>query len=130
MITGIIFFGARLYMQEISEEPSIGNSNSSALVLLNTRMLGDYVSVKEMTKPKAEMPWGNRFTFLHIPIPKEAEVSNPLDFVLHSRKVIKMKRKSLLVYLTSWSMEIMKTLRGPNVSYLLIIIHYFYLLYR
>ncbi|KAE9445210.1 hypothetical protein C3L33_22891, partial [Rhododendron williamsianum] len=40
------------------------------LVVLNTRALGGYTTIEEMVKPKSEMPWGNRFTFLHISIPK------------------------------------------------------------
>ncbi|KAF3444103.1 hypothetical protein FNV43_RR13793 [Rhamnella rubrinervis] len=116
VISGILFYGARLYMQEISQESITGNSKSTALVLLNTRMLGNYTSIKDMAKLKpAEMPWGNRFAFLHIPIPKSADVSNPLDFVLHSQKIIMRKRKSLAVYITGRFLEIMKKLKGPEV---------------
>ena len=62
VIAGIIFYGTWLYMQEMSGQESTATinatsneSNSTALVLLNTRML------EEMTKPEAEMPWGNLF---------------------------------------------------------------------
>lgn len=103
-------------MQEISGDSTADNSNSTALVLFNTRMLGGYKSIKEMTKVDAEMPWGNRFTFLHVPIPKLTEFSNPVDFVLYSQKLIERKRRSLAVFLTGKLLEIMNKLRGPDVG--------------
>ena len=118
MIAGIVFLGARLYMKEITQDSTMDDSNSTALVLLNTRMLGDYKSIKEMTKADAEMPWGNRFTFLHIPIPKLTEVSNPVDFVLYSQKLIDRKKRSLAVFFTGRLLEIMKKLRGPDVGFI------------
>ena len=45
-------------------------ANCTAVVLLNTRYAAGYKSVSEMIKPNAEMPWGNRFAFLPLPIPK------------------------------------------------------------
>ena len=80
-------------------------------------MLGGYKSIKEMTNSGAEMPWGNRFAFLHIPIPNLAHFSNPLDFVLYSQKTIERKRNSLAVYLNGGLLEIMKKIRGPQVGY-------------
>ncbi|KAH7533361.1 hypothetical protein FEM48_Zijuj04G0122700 [Ziziphus jujuba var. spinosa] len=114
VIAGITFFGARLYMQEnnISQELNTKNSNSTALVLLSTRMLVDYKSVKEMTKVEAEMPWGNRFSFLHVPIPHFSECSDPLDFVFYSQKIIERKRRSFAVLVTSRLLEIMHKLKG------------------
>jgi hypothetical protein len=55
-------------MQEISHE--LSKAHSTALVFLNTRMIRAYKSVKEMVEPDSEAPWGNRFAFLHVPIPK------------------------------------------------------------
>ena len=115
MISGIVFLGTRLYMQEISKE-SI-NSRCTALVVLNTRMLGgDYKSIKEMLNPKTKMPWGNRFSFLHVALPKLAEVSNPTDFVLRAHKVIEKKRRSFGVYLNGMLLDTVKKIRGPEVS--------------
>lgn len=120
LIVGIMFYGIRLYMQEMSQESTTINattdSHSTALVLLNTRMLGGYKSIEEMTKPEADMPWGNRFAFLHIPIPNLAQLSNPLDFVLYCQKAIDRKRNSLAVYLNGSFLEIMKKIKGPNVG--------------
>ena len=92
VISGIIFFGVRLYMQEVS--PKSSNAHSTSLVLLNTRMFRSCNSVEEMVKPNAKSPWGNHFAFLHVLIPKlnHVEFSNPLKFVWEAQKIIKRKR--------------------------------------
>ncbi|KAG5545288.1 hypothetical protein RHGRI_017675 [Rhododendron griersonianum] len=96
-----------------------GNTNATALVLLNTRGLGGYKSIEEMVKPKSEMPWGNRFTFLPVSIPKltggvtdDHANLNPLRFVKEAHWIIKRKRNSAVVYLTGWILEIMRKFRG------------------
>ncbi|XP_059452804.1 wax ester synthase/diacylglycerol acyltransferase 11-like isoform X2 [Corylus avellana] len=114
VISGIIFLGTRLCMQEISNESS--EAHSTALVLLNTRMISSYKSIKEMVEPNSEAPWGNRFGFLHVPIPKfkDPKSLDPLEFVREAHKIIKRKRSSLDVYLTGRLLEIMKNIRGPE----------------
>ncbi|KAE9445211.1 hypothetical protein C3L33_22890, partial [Rhododendron williamsianum] len=95
VITGIIFLGTRLYMQQSSstkddhDNQQQGNTNATALVVLNTRAPGGYTTIEEMVKPKSKMPWGNRFTFLHVSIPKltggatdDHANLNPLRFIL------------------------------------------------
>ncbi|KAF8413866.1 hypothetical protein HHK36_001860 [Tetracentron sinense] len=116
VITGIIFYGTRLYMKTSSEGSS--NAHTTALVLLNTRIINSYLSVKEMTKPNAESPWGNQFGFLHVSIPEsiDAETGNPLDFVHKARQVIKRKRNSLAVYLTGRLLEMIRKYRGPETT--------------
>jgi hypothetical protein len=118
VITGIIFLGTRLCMQEISHKSS--KAHSTAIVLLNTRMIRAYKSVKEMAELDSEAPWGNRFGFLHVSIPKlkDPQSSDPLDFVREAHKIIKKKRSSLDVYLTSRLLEIVKKLRGSEVRIL------------
>lgn len=114
---GMVFFGTRLYMQEISEEST--KSSSTALVLLNTRMLDDYKSVKEMMQPdtRTTSSWGNQFAFLHISIPKLTEFSNnPLDFIYFAQKLIKRKRNSLALYLTGKLLETLTKVKGHEVS--------------
>ena len=115
VITGIIFLGTRLYMQEISNKST--KSHSTALVLLNTRTMSGYKSIEEMLKPNSKVPWGNQFAFLHVPMPelKDHKSQNPLDFVLAASKIIKKKKSSLGVYLTGRVLEIAKKLRGPEV---------------
>nr|XP_048328440.1 wax ester synthase/diacylglycerol acyltransferase 4-like [Ziziphus jujuba var. spinosa] len=115
VISGIIFMGTRLYMQEINHE-SI-KSESTALVVLNTRMRGgDYKSVKEMLNPETKMPWGNRFSFLHVEIPTLSEFTNPIDFVTHAHRIIKKKRSSYAVYLNGLLLEVLKILGGHEVA--------------
>lgn len=101
-------------MQEISHKSS--EADSTALVLLNTRKVGNYKSIKEMVG-NSEAPWGNRIAFLHIPIPKfkDPKSSNPLDFVLEAQKMIKRRRTSLGVYLNDRLLDMVKKLKGPEV---------------
>ncbi|KAH7533324.1 hypothetical protein FEM48_Zijuj04G0118700 [Ziziphus jujuba var. spinosa] len=82
-------------------------------MLLNTRMM-DHASINEMMKPDSKTPWGNRFAFLHIPIPKfrNDQFSNPLDIVQYAQKVIGRKRKSLSVYLNGRLLEMVKKFKG------------------
>ncbi|KAM1956207.1 hypothetical protein FF1_025425 [Malus domestica] len=67
VLTGVVFLGARLYMQEMNK--SSREAHSTSLVLLNTRIMANYTSIEEMIKPDSKSPWGNRFTFLQVPIP-------------------------------------------------------------
>ncbi|XP_022952086.1 O-acyltransferase WSD1-like [Cucurbita moschata] len=117
VITGMIFLGLRLYMQET--RPDSTNSNSTALVLINTRMIGNYKSLQDMLKANnSNTSWGNRFGFLHIDIPKatEYELSNPLQFIKAAQEMIKRKRYSSAVYLVDKVMEMIHKLRGPEVA--------------
>ncbi|KAH7533363.1 hypothetical protein FEM48_Zijuj04G0122900 [Ziziphus jujuba var. spinosa] len=95
----------------------LGVSESTALVVLNTRMRGgDYKSVKEMLNPETKMPWGNRFSFLHVEIPTLSEFTNPIDFVAHAHRIIKKKRSSYAVYLNGLLLEVLKILGGHEVA--------------
>ncbi|XP_034905888.1 wax ester synthase/diacylglycerol acyltransferase 4-like [Populus alba] len=117
VITGSIFLGTRLYMQEMSKGSS-DHSNCTALVLLNTRMFRSYQSIQEMVKPKAESPWGNHFAFLHVQLPELVASTelNPIEFVRKAQQIIKRKRSSLAVYLTAAFVEIVKKLKGHEVA--------------
>lgn len=117
--------GTRLYMQEVNQD-SI-NSESTAMVVLNTRMVGgDYKSVKEMLNPETKMPWGNRFSFLHIKIPTLNEFANPIKFVSHTHQIIKKKKSSYAVYLNALLLEVLKKFGGEEVGKLKIhILHIF-----
>ncbi|CAL2255919.1 unnamed protein product [Prunus armeniaca] len=113
VIAGIIFLGTRIYMQEVTQKSS--NEHCTALVLLRTRNIEGYTSTKEMIEHNnANMSWGNQFAFLHLPVPKSTETSNPLDFVWEAQKMIKKKRSSATSYLTSWLLDILKKFRGPE----------------
>ncbi|KAJ4845594.1 hypothetical protein Tsubulata_005722, partial [Turnera subulata] len=116
VITGIIFFGTRLYMEAMSS--GSGNAVSTSLVALNTRMFGGYKSVKEMVKPDSKSPWGNHFALFSIPIPKlaDAEAKDPLQFIFKAREIIQRKRSSLSVYLTARYLQLTHKLRGSKAA--------------
>ena len=102
-------------MQKGDEESC--KSKTTALVLLNTRATRGYKSVDEMIKPNSDMPWGNQFTFLHVPLPKltQSELLNPLDFVKKAHRVIKRQRNSAAVYLTGQLLSFIQMVRGHEV---------------
>ncbi|KAG4925803.1 hypothetical protein JHK87_051343 [Glycine soja] len=114
VVTGIVFYGTRLYMQDMDSKSK--TAQSTALVLLNTRNIEGYQSINDMLNTKAKGPWGNRITFLHVPIPKlnETRNSNPLEFVWDSHNIIKRKKQSLGVVLTGTLLEIEGKLRGQE----------------
>ncbi|CAN1219185.1 Wax ester synthase/diacylglycerol acyltransferase 11 [Linum perenne] len=122
VICGAIFMGVRNYMETV--EPGSGRStNTTSLVLLNTRMIQGYNSIKEMVEPSVaatKLPWGNHFTFLNVSVPKlhydgtNKEV-NPLEFVLKTHEMVKRKRNSMGVYLTAMYLQLVRKFRGPEV---------------
>ncbi|CAH9116596.1 unnamed protein product [Cuscuta europaea] len=117
VMTGIVTYGIRLYMQEIDKETC--NGRCTSLVLFNTRETKGYTSVDEMIKPNAEMPWGNRFTFLAFGIPKlifGGEPSDPLGFVFRAHHMVKRQKSSALVYLNGHLLEFLRKFRGPEVT--------------
>jgi hypothetical protein len=103
-------------MQEIDNKTI--TSNSTGLVLLSTRNIGNYQSIQDMVKPNSKSPWGNHISFLHVSIPKlsTAGVSNPLEFVWKAQKIIKRKRNTFTVYLIEWLLDMELKLRGHEVS--------------
>lgn len=114
VMVGTIFYGTRLYMEKTSKGSS--NAHSTALVLLNTRVIHTYQKLKDMVKPDAESPWGNQFGFLHVSVPEfdDAETADPLQFVHEAKETIKRKRRSLAVFLTGGLLEKMRKFRGPE----------------
>ncbi|KAL7128938.1 hypothetical protein ABFS83_13G028600 [Erythranthe nasuta] len=117
VVTGIIMLGTRLYMQKASQISS--EAKSTALVLLNTRaaaMGAGYKSVSEMVEPGSKMPWGNRFAFLHVPIPKlsDVELLDPLIFVKKVHRTIKKRRNSAGIYLTGQLLDLIRKIKGPE----------------
>lgn len=118
VICGVLFLGVRLYMEETRYEQK--NANSTALVLLNTRNIAGYKSVKEMLQPSNESKWGNRFAFLHVSVPKinkdEDSLTNPLGFVFKAQNVIQRKRNSAAVILTGKLLDTLQKYRGPEVT--------------
>lgn len=120
MIVGAISYGTRLYMEEMDFKSS--TSNSTALVVLNTRATGGYKSVSEMIKPNSEMPWGNHIAFMHVQLPKlraSLSSSKPLDFVFDARQSILRKRNSAAVYLNAILLQVIRKIRGSEVRFLI-----------
>ncbi|XP_004516680.1 wax ester synthase/diacylglycerol acyltransferase 4-like [Cicer arietinum] len=117
VLVGIIFLGIRLYMQEMNKDSS--KYKSTALVLMNTRSIKGYKSIKEMVdKNNKNGPWGNQFAFLHTPIPElnDTKIENPLEFILEAHEEINRKKNSLGAPLTGLLLNVMKKLRGPEAS--------------
>ncbi|XP_059277007.1 wax ester synthase/diacylglycerol acyltransferase 4-like [Lycium ferocissimum] len=117
VICGVLFLGVRLYIEEMKYEQK--NANSTALVLLNTRNIAGYKSVKEMWQTSNESKWGNQFAFLHVSVPKidkEESSSNPLSFVFKAQDVIQRKRNSAAVIFTGKLLETLQKYRGPEVT--------------
>ncbi|KAJ4808521.1 O-acyltransferase WSD1 [Rhynchospora pubera] len=116
VISGVIFYGLHLYMLDCGHDPN--TSKVTALVLLNTRNVTSYQTLEELTKPKAKTSWGNNFGFLHATVPKceNAKEADPLYFITAARKLIKSKRNSLSVFLTGKFLEMMRKIRGPEVT--------------
>ncbi|KAE8645786.1 hypothetical protein Csa_017166 [Cucumis sativus] len=98
--------------------PESIQSNSTTIVLLNTRMFGNYKSVEDMLKPNSNAPWGNRLALLLIDIPKltDYELSNPIQFIKAAQKLIKRKRYSYATFLLDKLMEMVHKLKGPEVA--------------
>ncbi|KAF7822977.1 dihydroorotase, mitochondrial isoform X1 [Senna tora] len=63
VITGIIFYGIRLYMQDI--EHSSGTKDATLLPMLNIRNAKGYETLKDIEKSKGKSSWGNKFTYMH-----------------------------------------------------------------
>lgn len=119
VVTGIVFYGTRLYMQEMDSKSK--TSNSTALVLLNTRNVEGYQSIDDMLNTKkSKGPWGNKLSFLHVPIPKlnENRISNPLEFIYDTHNIINRKKQSLAVALTGTLLDIEGKLRGQEVRHI------------
>ncbi|XP_019432114.1 PREDICTED: O-acyltransferase WSD1-like [Lupinus angustifolius] len=115
-LVGMIFLGIRLYMEAMNHESS--KANTTALVLLNTRKVRAYKSIKEMLSTNSEAQWGNRICFMQVPIPKlrDTSSSNPLEFVLEANKIIKRKRYSLAVPLTDVLLDLINKIKGPQAA--------------
>jgi len=115
VLVGAIFYGIQLYMKAKNHKSS--TAESTALVLLNTRKVRAYKSPKEMHATNSEAPWGNRFHFMHVPIPVFTDNNelNPLEFVLEAKKNINRQRNSLVVPMTGMLLRLLNQIKGPQV---------------
>ncbi|KAI4305494.1 hypothetical protein L6164_028857 [Bauhinia variegata] len=113
VITGVIFYGTRLYMQDVDYESS--KANASACVVLNTRKVG-YHLVEDMVKRNAKGAWGNRIVFMPIPINKLEDGQNPLDYVWGAHKMIKKKRHPLALFINDQLSKMTRKLKGHEAA--------------
>ncbi|KAL1338818.1 hypothetical protein AAHE18_10G239400 [Arachis hypogaea] len=115
-LVGMIFLGIRLYMEAKSYESR--KTQTTAIVMLNARKIRAYKSVEEMLQSNSESSWGNRFHFLHLPIPKlsDANTSNPLDFVLEAHKIIIGLRYSLALPLSGVILGMLDKIQGTEAA--------------
>ncbi|CAI0549660.1 unnamed protein product [Linum tenue] len=122
VITGAVFLGTRLYMHAV--DPGSDGADTTALVLLNTRMLRSYNSIEEMVKQETNSPWGNHFSFLHVTIPKlttsttatSNDSDDALEFVRAASAIIQKKRHSLAVPLTAKLLHLYRKLKGSEAA--------------
>ncbi|MED6126747.1 hypothetical protein PIB30_081420 [Stylosanthes scabra] len=117
VLAGLIFLGIRLYMQDIDLKSR--NAESTALVLFNTRNIRGYKSVKEMVENNnGASSWGNRFAFLHVPIPElsDSKYANPLEFIWEAQKEITRKKSSWATPLTGIFLNMVNKLRGSEAA--------------
>ncbi|XP_027352598.1 O-acyltransferase WSD1-like [Abrus precatorius] len=114
VITGIIFYGLRLYMQDVDYRARA--LKSTALITVNTRNVKDYNKVQDMLKTNAKGAWGNQIACLHVSIPKlgDTPISNPLYFVRKAHNSINKKRHSFATHLTGMLLLMKNTLKGPE----------------
>ncbi|RDX57978.1 O-acyltransferase WSD1, partial [Mucuna pruriens] len=117
VLVGVILFGIQLYMGAKDDKSS--RAESTAMVLLNTRKIRAYISAKEMHDTHSQAPWGNRFHFMHVPIPlliSDSTSLNPLEFVLEANKNIERMRNSLAVPLTGVLFRLLNQIKGPQAA--------------
>ncbi|XP_020985014.2 wax ester synthase/diacylglycerol acyltransferase 2-like [Arachis duranensis] len=119
VLVGMIFLSIRLYM--IAKNAESSKAEATGLVLLNTRRLRAYKSVKEMldTKTNSGASWGNQIQYMHLPIPKSNDNSNslnPLEFVLSAHKIINSLRNSLAIPLNGVLLGLIDKIKGPEAA--------------
>ncbi|XP_058754661.1 wax ester synthase/diacylglycerol acyltransferase 4-like isoform X2 [Vicia villosa] len=112
-ITGIIFYGIRLYMQNIDYRSRA--LNTTALVIANTRKVKGYQRVQDMFKT-AKSDWGNQITYYHVSVPKlqDIPISSPLQFVRKAHTSIKRKKSSYAPPLITKLLRMKNKLEGPE----------------
>ncbi|XP_052116166.1 wax ester synthase/diacylglycerol acyltransferase 4-like isoform X2 [Arachis duranensis] len=114
VITGIIFYGIRLYMQDMDYKS--GKMKSTAMAIVNTRNVKDYHTVQDMLKTNAKGVWGNHISYMHVSVPtlQDYPISNPLQFVKKAHNSIKRKKNSFATILTEKLLRMEHKLKGSE----------------
>lgn len=117
VITGMIFMGLRLYMEEMDKNST--GAPATVLTIVNTRVIGSYRPATEMAKPESKGLWGNQLSYLELMVPKLShnnnEFSNPLGFVKAAHRSINNKRSSFTLHLVAHLLNLLRKLRGHQV---------------
>ncbi|PIA56366.1 hypothetical protein AQUCO_00700591v1 [Aquilegia coerulea] len=111
VVVGMIFYGIHLYSKKVGK--SLTESQKTALVVLNTRMLNGYRNLDEMLEKNL---WGNKFSFIHIPMPthSDGEKVDLKTFILEARKIIQRNRNSMAVLLNGLLLALMDKFQGSE----------------
>ncbi|KAI9093222.1 hypothetical protein K1719_027236 [Acacia pycnantha] len=116
VITGIIFYGIRLYMQDL--DYTSRTKKCTLLPILNTRSVQSYETAEKNTKmTERKGTWGNKFTYTHVSVPTltDTRVSDPLQFVWEAHHTMKTKKKGYMVYsLISMFLQMKHQFNGPD----------------
>eukprot|EP01018_Ginkgo_biloba_P010242 Gb_13460 [translate_table: standard] len=125
VITGVIFYGFQRYVQSfLSGEKQYVEPNNdiltkmkslrvTTLALINTRALSGLQNLEEMMKTETQTPWGNRFGYLHVPVPV-GKFENTLDFVRRAKRSLDRKKMSLAVFVTSRVLYYLAKFKGAK----------------
>ncbi|KAH9325349.1 hypothetical protein KI387_005527, partial [Taxus chinensis] len=116
VMMGVVFYGFRLYCNMVFLDPKqADNLRVTALGLINTRSEPGIKSLKEMTESKTGDSWGNRFSFLQLPVPMK-KLNNPLEYVTRAKYMMDQKKMSVASFLINRVMNFITRFRGAQVS--------------
>ncbi|KAF9601525.1 hypothetical protein IFM89_020320 [Coptis chinensis] len=109
--TGIVAYAMQLYIKRKGKYT--GETRSTALVVLNLRMLRGFKTLEEMLKANI---WGNHFGFLSITLPSFKDVDNvdPLEYIAKSKSEMRRKLNSMATYFTGKLLYLLGSLKGPE----------------
>ncbi|PIA24852.1 hypothetical protein AQUCO_18800001v1 [Aquilegia coerulea] len=111
--TGVIAYALQLYMKRKGQ--FVGETKSTALIVMNLRMYRGFKNLEEMLKANI---WGNHFGFLTVSLPSFNDIDNvdPIEYVTRSKNEVKRRMNSMASYFTSKFLAILGTLRGPEAA--------------
>ncbi|KAL5731229.1 hypothetical protein ACHQM5_003978 [Ranunculus cassubicifolius] len=111
--TGLIAYALQLYMKRKGQSP--GETQSTALIVMNLRMTRGFKTLEDMLKANI---WGNHFGFLTVALPSFSDVDNvdPLEYVSKSKNEMKRRMNSMSNYFTSKFLNLLGALRGPEAA--------------
>lgn len=111
--TGVIAYALQLYMKRKGQ--ASGETRSTALIVMNLRMLRGFKNLEDMLKANI---WGNHFGFLRVSLPSFSDVdsADPIDYISKSKAEMKRRMNSMASYFTSKFLSVLGRLRGPEAA--------------